>query len=88
VLIYVNKQSDKNPGLSMTSKDPYVKMQKVQIPLQEYQSNAAIRSKLAITKLDFSDDDRYIEMCSQLIDKDNNITLDSQEDIFVVWDIA
>ena len=26
-------------------------------------------------------------MCSQLIDKDNNITLDSQEDIFVVWDI-
>jgi hypothetical protein len=84
----VNKQSDKNPGLSMTSKDPYVKMQKVQIPLQEYQSNAAIRSKLAITKLDFSDDDRYIEICSQLIDKDNNITLDSQEDIFVVWDIA
>jgi hypothetical protein len=27
-------------------------------------------------------------MCSQLIDRDNNITLDSGEDIFVVWDIA
>lgn len=72
----------------MTSKDPFVKMQKVQIPLQEYQSNAAIRSKLAITKLDFSDNDWYIVMCFQLIDKDSNITLDSQEDIFVVWDFA
>jgi len=27
-------------------------------------------------------------MCSQVIDKDNNISLDSAEDIFVVWDIA
>ena len=26
-----------------------------------------------MTKLDFSDDDRYVEMCSQAIDKDNNI---------------
>jgi len=33
VLIYVNKMSDKNPGMHMNSKDPYVKMQKVQIPL-------------------------------------------------------
>lgn len=74
--------------MNLNSRDPYVKMQKVQIPLQEYQSNSTVRSKLAITKMDFSDDDRYIEMCSQLIDKDNNITLGSNEDIFVVWDIA
>lgn len=33
VLIYVNKLSDKNPGMHMNSRDPYVKMQRVQIPL-------------------------------------------------------
>ena len=38
--------------------------------------------------MDFSDDDKYLEMCSQMTDKDNNIQLDSNEDIFVVWDIA
>ena len=35
VLIYVNKLSEKNPGVQLTSKDPYVKMQKIQIPLNE-----------------------------------------------------
>lgn len=43
--------------------------------------------KLATTKLDFSECDRYIEMSSQLIDKDNNIALDANQDIFVIWDI-
>ena len=40
-----------------------------------------------MTKLDFSDDDRYVEMCSQAIDKDNNIRAEHSEDIIVVWDI-
>ena len=48
--------------------------------------------------MDFSDCDKYIEMASQLIDRDNNIVYDqeaegisdkeAQDDIFVVWDIT
>lgn len=38
VLIYVYKNSAKNPGLISKSNDPYVKLQKVQIPQQELQS--------------------------------------------------
>ncbi len=42
---------------------------------------------MGITKIDFSADDNHIEMASQLIDKDNNVTIDSTEDEFLVWDI-
>jgi hypothetical protein len=43
---------------------------------------------LAITQIDYSHDDRFIEMAVQKTDKDNNIDLDSSDDIFVVWDIT
>ena len=76
----------------MVSKDPYVKFQHVTIPVkffQELEAPALVRAKHAVTKLDFSEDDgRYIEMCSQVIDKDNNISQEQfNEDIFVIWDI-
>lgn len=88
VLIYVNKLSEQNPGIQLTSKDPYVKFQQVQIPLNEFQSSSALsKHKLGVTKMDFSDNDRYVEMCSQIVDKDNNVQMDNQEDIFIVWDI-
>ena len=73
VLIYVNKLSEQNPGLSMTSRDPFVKFQQVLIPLNELPgASAKVKNRLAVTKMDFSDSDRYIEMCSQIIDQDNN----------------
>ena len=37
--------------------------------------------------MDFSLDDNFLQMCSQVIDNDNNVILESMEDIFVVWDI-
>ena len=57
------------------------------IPLQDLGSAVDIRTKLAVTKMDFSLNDRYIEMCSQVVDKDNNIAHQFDDDIFVVWDI-
>ena len=45
VLIFVNKLSKKNPSLHFASKDQYVKMQKIQIPLNQYQSSLVNRSK-------------------------------------------
>lgn len=36
VLLYVNRTSGKNPGIKLTSKDPYVRMQKIVIPLAEF----------------------------------------------------
>jgi hypothetical protein len=56
------------------------------VPILEL--DGASKAKSAITKMDFSDDDRYIEMCSQQIDKDNNITLSEDADIVLVWDIV
>jgi WD40 repeat protein len=86
-LIFVNRQSSKSTGRYI-SKDPYVKMQKILIRLEEYVSSAAIRNKMAITKMDFSEDDRYLETCAQVVDQDNNIQLEAQEDIYIVWDIS
>lgn len=46
--------------------------------------------KLAVTKMDFSgqDNDRYIQMCAQVVDKDNCVQPEMfGEDIYVVWDI-
>ena len=43
---------------------------------------------MAITKFDFSEDDRFLENCAQVVDQDNNIQLDAYEDIYIVWDIS
>ena len=60
VIIYVNRHSLKNPGIRVNSSDPYVQMTKVVLPLADYQSSAYIRSLLAVTSLDFSEDDQYL----------------------------
>lgn len=33
VIIYANRLSPKNPGVKLNSKDPYVKLMKIQVPL-------------------------------------------------------
>ena len=36
VLVYVNRQSLKNPGYKLNSEEPYVEFSKVVLPLAEY----------------------------------------------------
>jgi hypothetical protein len=62
IYIYVAKHSDHIGPTN--SKDPYVKYQKVMIPLQDLGGAIDIRTKLAVTKMDFSMNDKYIQMCS------------------------
>lgn len=57
VVIYVNRHSLRNPGIKINSEDPYVQMTKIVLPLADYQSSAYIRSLLAVTTMDFSEDD-------------------------------
>jgi hypothetical protein len=43
VIIYVNRLSAKNPGIKLNSRDPYVKLMKIIIPLHEFQPRESIR---------------------------------------------
>ena len=63
VIIYVNRHSLKNPGIRVNSEDPYVQMTKVVLPLADYQASPFIRSLLAVTMMDFSEDDGLLQMC-------------------------
>lgn len=74
IYIYASKSSEIVD--SAVSADPFLKFQKVMIPLQDLGGAVDVRTKLAVTKMDFSLNDRYIEMCSQIVDKDNNIAID------------
>ena len=67
VIIYANRLSPKNPGIKLNSKDPYVKLMKIQVPLNVHQPSASIRGKLAVTLMDFSDCDSYLQLCLQTI---------------------
>ena len=60
VIIYVNRHSLKNPGIRVNSEDPYVQLAKIVLPLADFQSSAYIRSLLAVTMMDFSEDDDYL----------------------------
>jgi len=73
IFLYVNKFSDLNPH-GVNYRDPFVKFHKVMIPLQDVGGRMDIRSKLAITKMDFSDNDQYLQLCSQVVDVENNIS--------------
>jgi len=90
-VIYANRLSLKNPGVKLNSKDPYVKLFKIVIPLADFQSSAYVRSVMAVTAMDFSEDDQYLQMCCQRINSecvtDPNKYV-SADDIFVVWDIG
>ena len=70
VIIYVNRRSLKNPGIKVNSEDPYVQLRKVVPPLADYQSSAYIRSLLAVTTMDFSEDDEYLQMCVQRVNSE------------------
>lgn len=63
VLIYVNRLSKKNPGIKLNSRDPYVKLMILRVPLNEFQTSSSIRKQLAVTCLDFSKDDNCLQMC-------------------------
>lgn len=62
VLVYVNRQSIKNPGYKLNSEEPYVEFSKIVLPLAEYQSSPYIRSLLAVTSLDFSQEADFLQM--------------------------
>lgn len=65
--MYVNRQSARNPGIKLTSKDPYVRMQKIVLPLADFQASVQLRSQLAVVQMDFSEDDFFLEMTSQKV---------------------
>ena len=60
VLVYVNRQSMKNPGHKLNSEEPYVEFSKIILPLSEYQTSAYIRSLLAVTSMDFSQEADFL----------------------------
>lgn len=42
-------------------------MAKIVLPLADYQSSPYVRSLLAVTSMDFSEDDNYLQMCVQRV---------------------
>ena len=52
-------------NIHISSKDPYTKLYKIVVPLAELQPNANIRSKMAVTAMDFSESGDYLQMCVQ-----------------------
>lgn len=66
VLLFVNRLSTRNPGIRQQSKDPYVKMTKILPPtLDSSQAHSGAKiSMFAVTQLDFTEDDMFLEMCS------------------------
>ena len=49
-MIFVNRISGKNPGLKLGSRDTYVKLFKIALPLNDFM----------VTTLDFSDCDGFV----------------------------
>jgi hypothetical protein len=72
---------------SKNSKDPFVRMTQIKVNYADYQSSEEVRRQLAIYDIDFSKCDRYIQFCALMLDQDNNVMLESLDDIFLVWDI-
>ena len=56
--------------------------------MAEFQSSLEKRNSTAVTSLDFTEDDNYLQMCSMRVDKDHVKDFSAGDDIFVVWDIA
>lgn len=72
VLLFVNRLSARNPGIRQQAKDPYVKMNKILPPtLDASQAHSGAKvSHIAVTQMDFSEDDMFLEMCSQKVMSD------------------
>lgn len=91
MLLYTNRLSLKNPGIKLNTKDPYVKLNKIILPLADFQSSAFIRSLMAVTSMDFSEDDTFLQLCCQRITSEGVKDVENYsaaEDIFVVWNVA
>lgn len=92
VIVYVNRLSKKNPGKMLNSRDPYVKLFIINVPLQDFQSSAAIRRQLAVTALDFDRHDQYIQLCLQMINHeciiDTSTYNQGSNNVFVIWDLS
>jgi hypothetical protein len=96
ILLYVNRHSIRNPGIGLNKKDPYVKLGKIILPLADFQPSSYIRSLLAVTHMDFSEDDEFIQFCVQRVNAEgvkyfNNVSAtdddSSVKDIVIVWNI-
>lgn len=90
VMIYVNRISPKNPGAKMGTRDPYVKMIKLILPLSDFQGSVSIRQQLAVTVMDFDMGGDYLQLCVQRINHENVLDTANyrqQEDCFIIWDI-
>jgi hypothetical protein len=50
-------------NIQISSKDPYTKLYKIVVPLADLQPNAQIRSKMAVTSMDFTESGDFLQMC-------------------------
>ena len=96
ILLYVNRHSMKNPGLGLNKKDPYIRLHKIILPLADFQPSAYVRSILAVTHMDFSEEDDYIQFCVQRVNAEgvkyfNKVSPSDDgsnvKDIIIVWNI-
>ena len=71
-------------------------MTKILLPLADFQSSAYIRSLLAVTCMDFSEDDNFLQMCVQRVNSEgvryrNQVKpsddATSVKDIVIVWNL-
>ena len=63
MLVYLNRLSMFNPGKKMNSKEPYIVHFRIRPPINDVQPNAYLRSLMAVSYMDFSEDHEYLEMC-------------------------
>lgn len=87
VQLYVNRHSSKALSYPSNSKNLYVKAYKIVLPIADFHSAVESRSSTAVTQMDFTDDDNFLQMCSMKIDQEHVRDYEGGEDIFAVWDI-
>ena len=86
----MNRHSSKSINVSSNSKNLYIKKIKIVLPLADFNTSGETRNMTAVSQMDFSDDDLFLQLCSMKIDEDNVRNFDGGEggdDIFAVWDI-
>ena len=74
----------------LNSRDPYVKMLRIVLPLADFHSSANLRAQLAVVNMDFSECDTFLQMSVQKINAECVVNPDEykqEDDIYVVWNI-
>jgi hypothetical protein len=87
VQLYVNRHSSKALNYPSNSKSLYIKAYKIVLPLADFHASVEKRSTTAISAMDFTDDDQFLQMCSMRIDQEHVRDYSGGEDIFAIWDI-